>query len=122
MKNYVKHNYFDKEQAVRQIKNTSLKQGRCFTMNKKDFYYCSIGQQMKNIGTVQSKTKTGFIQNISRYQATNCKGRPLRVSCHKSKGNRVIEINHPLRKYKQQVKQNLQSEKGIYRRKKRRQM
>ena len=78
-----------------------------------------MGQQMKNTGTVQSKTKTGFIQTISRYQATNCNGYQIKVSCHKSKDNRIIEINHVLKKYKQQVKQNLQSEKGIYHRKKR---
>ena len=34
-------------------------------------------------------------------------------------GNRIIEVNHALKKYKQQVKENLTSEQGIYHRKKR---
>jgi transposase len=119
IENYVKYNYFDKEQNGHADKKHPFKADTLFYNEDKDCYYCPMGQQMKNIGTVQSKTKTGFIQNITRYQATNCNGCPLRVSCYKSKGNRVIEINHTLRKYKQQVKQNLQSEKGVYHRKKR---
>ena len=119
IENYVKYNYFDKEQSSREDKKHPFKADLLFYNKQNDCYYCPMGQQMKNIGTVQSKTKTGFIHNTTRYQATNCHGCPLRVSCHKSKGNRTIEINHALKKYKQQVKQNLLSEKGIYHRKKR---
>jgi Transposase DDE domain len=115
----VKYNYFDKEQSSKADKKYPFKADNLFYNKENDCYYCPMGQQMKNIGTVQSKTKTGFIQNITRYQAASCYGCPLRVSCHKSKGNRIIEINHALKKYKEQVKQNLQSEKGIYHRKKR---
>jgi transposase len=119
IENYVKYNYFDKEQSNKADKKHPFKAENLFYNADKDCYYCPMGQQMKNIGTSQSKTKTGFIQNITRYQAANCNGCPLRVSCHKSNQNRVIEINHALKKYKEQVKQNLQSEKGIYHRKKR---
>ncbi len=86
---------------------------------QKDCYICPMGQQMQNVGTYQTKTKTGFTQTINRYQAKNCNGCPLRGVCHKSKSNRIIEINHSLNKYKQQVKENLNSEQGIYHRKKR---
>ena len=78
-----------------------------------------MGQQMKNIGMHQTKTKTGFTAMVTRYQAANCNGCPLRGLCHKSKENRIIEVNHVLKKYKQQVKENLMSQKGIYHRKKR---
>jgi hypothetical protein len=78
-----------------------------------------MGPQMQNVGTYQTKTKTGFTQTINRYQAKNCNGCPLTGVCHKSKSNRIIEINHSLNKYKQQVKENLNSEQGIYYRKKR---
>lgn len=119
IENYVKYNYFDKEQNGHADKKHPFKADSLFYNEQNDCYYCPMGQQMKNTGTVQSKTKTGFIQTITRYQAVNCNGCPLRVSCHKSKDNRVIEVNHSLRKYKDQVRQNLQSEKGIYHRKKR---
>ncbi len=119
IENYVKYNYFDKEQNKKLNKKYPFKADTLFYNSEHDFYVCPMGQQMSNIGARQSKTQTGFIQTITRYQAANCNGCPLRGACHKAKGNRVIEINHALKKYKQQVKENLNSEQGIYHRKKR---
>ncbi len=39
--------------------------------------------------------------------------------CHKSQGNRLIEINHNLNRHNKEAKENLQSEQGIAHRKKR---
>lgn len=78
-----------------------------------------MGQQMKNIGTLSRKTTTGFTQTISRYQAHNCEGCPLRGVCHKAKENRVIEVNHNLNRMKQQADELLLSPQGIVHRKKR---
>jgi hypothetical protein len=41
------------------------------------------------------------------------------IVCHKSKGNRIIEINENLKRQKQNAYQLLNSEEGIERRKKR---
>ena len=40
-------------------------------------------------------------------------GCPLRGSCHKAKGNRIVEINHNLNRHKQIVRENLTSEQGL---------
>ena len=117
--NYVKYNYFDKEQRKKPDEKYPFKADNLFYNSTEDFYVCPMGQKMANIGSYQQKTRTGFIQTITRYQAANCKGCPLRGACHQSKNNRVIEINDALKKYKQQVKENLNSEQGIYHRKKR---
>ena len=119
IENYVKYNYFDKDQSSKKDKKTPFKPDTLYYNPQKDCYICPMGQQMQNVGTYQTKTKTGFTQTINRYQAKNCNGCPLRGVCHKSKSNRIIEINHSLNKYKQQVKENLNSEQGIYHRKKR---
>lgn len=119
IENYVKYNYFDKEQSGKADKKYPFKSDTLFYHEQKDCYICPMGQSMQNIGAYQSKTKTGFTQLITKYQAANCNGCPLRGACHKSKGNRIIEVNHTLIKYKQEVKQNLNSETGIYHRKKR---
>ena len=119
IENYVKYNYFDKDQSSKADKKYPFKANTLFYNEDQDCYYCPIGQAMQNIGSYQSKTKTGFTQTITRYQATNCNACPLRGICHQSKGNRIIEINHALQKYRQQAKENLMSEKGIYHRKKR---
>ncbi len=119
IENYVKYNYFDKDQSGKSDKKHPFKTDKLYYNSQHDHYICPMGQQMKNIGTHQTKTKTGFTQTIARYQAINCNGCPLRGACHKSKGNRIIEVNHSLNKYKEQVRENLNSEQGIYHRKKR---
>lgn len=119
IENYVKYNYFDKQQSSKPDKKYPFKPDSLYYNSEKNCYTCPMGQQMQYIGTHQIKTKTGFTQTINRYQAKNCNGCPLRGVCHKSKGNRIIEINHKLNNYKEQIRKNLNSEKGIYHRKKR---
>ena len=119
IENFVKYNYFDKDQRSKKDKKHPFKPDTLYYNNKEDYYICPMGQYMHCIGTHQTKTKTGFIQTMHRYQAANCNGCPLRSVCHKSKGNRIIEVNHRLNKYKQQVREKLNSEQGIYHRKKR---
>jgi hypothetical protein len=119
IENYVKYNYFDKDQSGKEDKKHPFKTDMLYYNREGDYYICPMGQRMQNTGTHQTKTKTGFIQTITRYQTANCNGCPLRGACHKSQGNRVIEVNHALNKYKEQVRKNLNSEQGIYHRKKR---
>ncbi len=119
IESYVKYNYFDKEQSRKKDEKHPFKPDALFYNEQKDYYICPMGQVMKNIATYKTKTKAGFIQTISRYQVSNCEGCPLRGACHKSKSNRIIEVNHTLNKYKEQVRKNLNSERGIYHRKKR---
>jgi transposase/endonuclease III len=119
IENYVKYNYFDKDQSGKADKSHPFKADTLYYNPQQDHYICPMGQKMQNTGTHQTKTKTGFTQTITRYQAANCNGCPLRGVCHKSQDNRVIEVNHSLNKYKEQVNENLNSEQGIYHRKKR---
>jgi len=116
---YVKHNQFDREQ------NAAIRNKKPFTADKlyyneaQDYYICPMGQHMENKGTVRKVTSTGFIQTLTKYEAKNCHGCPLNGSCHKSKGNRVIEINHHLNELKHEANERLQSEEGIKKRKQR---
>jgi transposase len=119
IENYVKYNYFDKERHSKKDKKHPFTADTLYYNKEKDYYVCPIGQHMNCTGTYQTKTKTGFIQTVHRYQASNCNDCPLRSVCHKAKGNRMIEVNHTLNNYKQRVKENLLNEQGIYHRKKR---
>ena len=67
----------------------------------------------------KSKSDLGYISTLTRYQAKNCQGCPLRGLCHQSKTNRIIEINYRLNQYKRNARQRLTSEQGIYHRGKR---
>ena len=116
---YVKHNQFDREQ------NDSIQNKKIFTAarlhynKEEDYYVCPMGQHMENKGTYSKPTSTGFIQQLTKYQAKNCQGCPLNGTCHKSKGNRIIEVNHRLDELKHQANRRLLSEEGIKKRKQR---
>ena len=74
---------------------------------------------MTQIGTFTKKTDNNYQQTITKYQAQNCEGCPLRGACHKQTGNRIIEVNMNLRLHKQKIREKLNSEEGIKHRKQR---
>jgi len=116
---FVKYNQFDREQ------NNNIQKKRPFAADKlhynkeHDYYVCPIGQHMTSIGFFKRITTTGFVQEIKKYKAINCANCPLNGVCHKSKGDRVIEINHNLNTLKQKANEHLLSEEGIKKRKQR---
>lgn len=116
---FVKYNYFHKEQRQTKKQPNPFHPDQLYYNKGTDTYYCPMGQAMKNIDSYKKKTKTGFTQTITRYQAQNCKGCPLRSLCHKAKGNRVIERNYNLIRLKSKARTLLTSKKGIEKRKQR---
>lgn len=113
---YVKYNYFDKEQ---QGSRSSFNADQLHYNEAEDYIVCPMGQHMTSMGTHVQKNRSGYPQTITKYQAANCNGCPLRGMCHKQKGNRIIEVNHRLRRLKAAAAERLRSEEGIRKRKKR---
>ena len=114
---YVKHNQFDREQRNKEtdwFKSENLEHDK-----KKDIVYCPIGEPMPTIGTYTRITTNGFKQTLTNYQATKCKGCPVRDVCHSQRGNRIVAINHRLRKLKERANVRLKTEQGIKFRKRR---
>ena len=109
---YVKYNYFHKEQTHKS-KNDPFSQDNLHYNKELDCFYCPMGQPMRKIGEQKRKTRTGYIQENTLYQAVNCNGCPLRSMCHKSDTQRIIAYNHTLKRYKQKEGDLLCSEKGI---------
>jgi transposase len=116
---YVKYSYFDKEQSANYSDKHPFAVTNLFYNKEKDCYYCPMGQPMQNTGTFTKETATGYKQQITKYQAINCERCPLNGACHKSKGNRIIDVNPNLNRLKAIAYQNLTSEKGIDYRKRR---
>ena len=112
MEAYVKYNYFHMEQRPR-FKPDSFKAENFYYNEEHDFCICPMGQRMRRIGTRHVKTASGYVSENARYRAVRCEGCPLRCRCFKAKGNRTIELNHRLRKYRQKAKEQLCSEEGL---------
>ncbi|MFV0573184.1 MAG: IS1182 family transposase [Xanthomarina gelatinilytica] len=116
---FVKYSYFHKEQKQSNKVPDPFHPDQLYHNKDTDTYYCPMGQAMTNIGSYKKQTKTGFEQTLTRYQAQNCNGCPLRGLCHKSKNNRIIERNYNLIRLKSKAKTKLISEQGIEKRKQR---
>lgn len=115
---FVKFNYFHQEQQDRFCIDPS-KQENLYYNAIEDCFYCPMGQNMSNIGAYTDRSDNGYLQTYTRYRAKNCNGCPMRGECHKQKSSRIINVNHSLRKYKQQARLRLLSQQGIAYRKKR---
>lgn len=115
---FVKYNYFHKEQTKKWQQNW-FRGDRLHYNKESDVLICPMGQRMDKIGERVRQTASGFKQTLSRYQAKNCHGCPLRGMCHKAEGNRIVEINHGLRTHKQKARALLLSDQGLSHRKKR---
>ena len=109
---FVKYNYFHKEQRPRYTPNPFHAESLHYNAGE-DYYVCPMGQHMNRIGTRRDKTASGYITESARYKAQRCEGCPLRGSCFKAQGNRIIEVNHRLNQYKRQARERLLSEEGI---------
>lgn len=115
---YVKDNQFDREQKRKHKQDIFHVSSFPYDMGR-DCFICPTGKQMRVTNEYEKTTRTGFKQTVTKYRAENCQGCSLKEQCHKQQGNRSIEVNHRLRRYKEKVRQNLLSEQGIIYRKRR---
>ena len=78
-----------------------------------DGMYCPMGQRMERLSDIKRTTDNGFVQTISRYRARNCKGCPLKCRCHRSRSERIVQVNHRLRKIKAREREKRLSDEGL---------
>jgi hypothetical protein len=116
--NFVKFSHFHKEQK-QSFTSNAFHPDNLFYNPERNFYICPMGQKMEFRGTVNRISERGYCSVVSVYQAKRCAGCPLRVSCHKSKENRTIDINHNLQRHKKNARENLTSERGLMHRSRR---
>jgi len=109
---YVKFNYFHKEQTKAFKKDPSKVENLHYNQQE-DYFVCPMGQPMTLIAEYEKVNESGFTSTIKKYRAQKCKGCQMRGKCFKGKGNRSIEVNHKLREYKQRAREKLTSEEGL---------
>lgn len=116
---YIKHSQFDRKQNKKPQPTNPFANDQLVYDEAKDIYYCPADKPMKPVGQYQKKSEAGFTKTYTVYQARGCRQCPLKNVCHKQKGNRSYHVNHQGQQLKQAATLRLQTEKGIYYRKKR---
>lgn len=116
---YVKYGLFDNRQHRSFNSKHPFSADKLHYNPRGDHYICPIGQKMRYIGNTINRTVTGFLQTARMYKASNCSKCPLNGACHKSKGDRIIQVNLNLERQKRQADELLTSQQGIQKRKRR---
>jgi transposase len=116
---YIKYNNFDSEQKKKTRKTKPFAVENLHYNKEKDCYYCPMGQQMHRIGEKIKKSENNYERLLVRYQAQRCEGCPIQGVCHNKQGNRIIEVSHAGNYLRRKAKERLESQEGIYYRKKR---
>ena len=109
---------FHQEQRRGYRKNAFLVQN-LFYNRQENYYVCPMGQHLAFVREEERGSDAGYISRVSIYRAIRCAGCPVRGLCNKARGNRQIEVNHTLNGYRDKVRKLLNSEEGIFHRKKR---
>ena len=109
--NYLKYNNFEYEKTKAYKKKIFLSDYFEYD-KKKDQYKCPAGQLLDFIGTKETKSESGYKSMKRLYKSRCCDHCPHKEKCCKSKNDRKIEISPKLVRYKDIVKQNLESETG----------
>ena len=115
---YVKYNYFHKEQKRKQRNNPYIQQNLIYN-KEQDVFICPNNKHLIHTDTYTRTSELGYESRVDRYECEDCSECPLKRECTKARGNREIEVNHTLNKYKRQVRELLTSERGLYHRSKR---
>ena len=101
--------------------------GRCSKYSKqnfiydaqKDVYRCPEGKELTFEEERYVQSADGYQRKVRRYQAHSCSSCPARELCCRGQGNRSISMSPQWERYKQQARQNLESEQGKQLRKRR---
>jgi len=115
---YIKYNTFEKERKRSWAKNI-FHPSRLYYNAQEDYYVCPMGQKMRKIKEGKRVSAHGYVSHVSYYEAQNCRACPLKSGCFKGRGNRIIEVNHRLNQLRRKAKERLESERGLYHRRKR---
>jgi hypothetical protein len=118
IQSFIKYPGFHAEQKKKYRSNAFLPDN-LFYNKEKDYFICPMGQRMEKQHVTKTTNASGYPSEMTAYQAKNCESCPLKCMCFKAKGNRTIEINHNLRRLKNNARELLHSEEGVEHRKRR---
>ena len=110
--NYVKYNNFNYEKTLSHKKKTFL--GDHFTYDQEnDQYKCPSGQILDFSYSKEIKSDNGYRSKRRVYKSRDCSQCQYRTKCCKGAKDRTIEVSPQLIEYKNIVRQNLESERGL---------
>jgi len=111
IENYVKYNTYHYEQTRKHKTNLFHKDNFPYD-SATDTFICPNKQSLTYRKTIKQKNRAGYESTVKVYECANCQKCPFAETCKQTEGNRTLQVNSQLDRYKQQARENLQNEKG----------
>lgn len=86
---------------------------------ERDCFRCPARHELVHVHRYTRATEAGYQQTWDRYRSVTCQECPFQEKCAKGRREREIEVSHKLRAHKRTARENLTSEEGVARRKRR---
>ena len=118
IENYLKYNTFYFDENQKHQKNNFSKDKFIYDKST-DSFTCPKSRSLKLKELKETKTDNGFVSHLRVYECEDCAGCSFSQDCKKAKGNRTIQVNLNLDRYRKEAFKNLTSPKGIRLRKQR---
>ena len=108
---YIKPQNYEKSKTRRWQTNAYLIENMPYDAQT-DIYTCPGGNSMRPTGLHRSRSKTGFVSEITVYEGTGCQGCPLKAKCTRAKGNRKLYVSKRMKELRAESLANITSPKG----------
>ena len=109
---YIKPQNYEKSKKRSFRRNAFLWENMPYD-KEKNCFTCPAGKELRFSGDRKRKTKSGFEQTVSMYQAEGCTRCPYKEHCTKAKENRKIQVNWAFEAARAASLERVTSEKGI---------
>jgi transposase len=110
--NYLKYNTFHLEQKKKYCNDPYRKENFTYDLSS-DTYTCAQGRPLMLKEIKPYTTDNGYQTTVRIYQAVECRDCPVAAMCKRGAGNRTIQVNPTLERYRAQARANLTSERGL---------
>lgn len=112
IKAYIKPQTYEKWKKRSFKKDISKRENMSYDIQE-DSYTCHNGQKLKRQYERHSKSKSGYVSEVTVYECESCKGCPYKEKCTKSQGNKKLYVSKKFISQRQDSFENIMSEKGI---------
>ena len=112
IKAYIKPQTYEKWKKRNFKKDISKRENMSYDILE-DSYTCHNGQKLKRQYDRHSKSKSGYVSEVTVYECENCSGCPYKEKCTRSQGNKKLYVSKKFVEQRERSYENIMSEQGI---------
>ena len=109
---YIKPQNYEKSKKRSFGKNRYLRENMPYD-EQNDCYQCPNGEKLTFRGNAKRKSKSGYEQTVSVYEADDCSHCPFKEDCTRAKGVRKLSVSKTFEQLRAASRERITSEMGI---------